>query len=81
MKHSKEFNVKVGENGRMIIPVMFRKQLNIKAGDEVILSLTVDNDIILHSPKQSLHKLQQLVKGKKASLSDALLEMRRKEKI
>ncbi len=79
----REFNVTVGENGRMIIPAMFRKQLDLKAGDEVMVKLSPDNDIIIHTPKQSLKKLQELIKNKsnKESLVDALFEMRRKEEI
>ena len=75
------FNVTIGENGRMIIPAMFRKQLNIKPGDEVIMSISADNDIIVHSPKQSLHQLQQLFKKGKESFVDSLLEIRKKEDI
>lgn len=79
----REFNVTVGENGRMIIPAMFRKQLDLKAGDEVMVKLSSDNDIIIHTPKQSLRKLQELIKnkGNNESLVDALFEMRRKEEI
>ncbi len=77
----REFNVVVGENGRMIIPVMFRKQLNLKAGDEVVVKLSEDNDIIVHSPKQSLKKLQELFKGSVGSFVDELFEMRKKEEI
>ena len=77
----KEFNVTVGENGRMIIPALLRKTLNLKAGDEVVVKLSADNDIVIHSPKQSLKKLQALIKTKvgNESLVDALFEMRRKE--
>jgi AbrB family looped-hinge helix DNA binding protein len=79
----REFNVVVGENGRMIIPSLFRKTLNLKAGDELVVKLSPDNDIVIHSPKQSLKKLQELFKskGNGESLVDALFEMRRKEEI
>jgi len=79
----REFNVTVGENGRMIIPAMFRKQLDLKAGDEVMVKLSQDNDIIIHTPKQSLKKLQELIKNKggNESLVNALFEMRHKEEI
>jgi AbrB family looped-hinge helix DNA binding protein len=77
----REFNVTVGENGRMIIPAIFRKQLNLKAGDEVVVKLSADNDIIVHSPKQSLKKLQELFKSSSESFVDELFEMRRKEEI
>ncbi|NBV06299.1 MAG: AbrB/MazE/SpoVT family DNA-binding domain-containing protein [Proteobacteria bacterium] len=78
----REQNVTVSDNGRIVLPVMFRKQLNINPGDELILSVSPDNDIIVHSPKQSLQKLQDLVAKKhKTNLVETLIEMRRKEEI
>lgn len=78
----KEFNVVIGENGRMIIPALFRKQLDLKPGDEVLVKLSADNEIIVHSPRQSLYKLQQIVTSKsEGSLVDAVIKMRRSEKI
>ncbi len=78
----RDYNVTISENGRIIIPATFRRELNIKPGDEVILTLSADNDIIIHSPKQSLQKLQNLVASKhKKSLVDDLIEMRRNEDI
>ncbi|MBU6338462.1 MAG: AbrB/MazE/SpoVT family DNA-binding domain-containing protein [Rickettsiales bacterium] len=75
-------NVTVSDNGRIVLPVIFRKQLNIKPGDELVLSISSENDIIIHSPKQSLQKLQNLAskKGKK-NLVNAVIDMRRKEKL
>ncbi len=78
----REQNVTVSDNGRIVLPVIFRKQLNINPGDELILSMSPDNDIIVHSPKQSLQKLQDLVAKKhKTNLVETLIEMRRKEEI
>ena len=78
----REQNVTVSDSGRIVLPVIFRKQLNINPGDELILSVSPDNDIIVHSPKQSLQKLQDLVAKKhKTNLVETLIEMRRKEEI
>lgn len=77
-----EYNTTVSENGRIVIPATIRKELKLKIGDELIVSLSNDNDIILHSPKQSLSKLQNLLKAKKTgSLVEELFNMRRKEEI
>jgi hypothetical protein len=76
-----EQNVIVSENGRIIIPAIFRKELNIKSGDELILRLSPDNEIIIHSPRQSLQKLQELFKNKSGSFVEKFIEMRRKEEI
>jgi AbrB family looped-hinge helix DNA binding protein len=80
----KEFTATLGENGRMIIPALLRKTLDLKAGDEVVVRLSADNDIVIHSPKQSLRKLQVLLTSKgnnDKSLVDSLIEMRRNEEI
>ena len=77
-----ERNVTVSDNGRIVSPVTFRKQLNIKPGDELILTISSENDIIVHSPKQSLAKLQDLVVNKhKKNLVKAVIDMRRNENI
>jgi hypothetical protein len=80
----REFNVVVGENGRMIIPALLRRTLDLKAGDEVVVRLSADNNIVIHSPKQSLKKLQELFRSKgnnDKSFVDSLIEMRRNEEI
>lgn len=70
----KKINVVVGENGRMIIPSFIRKELDLKAGDELVVKLSPDNDIVIHSPKQSLKKLQSLFqKSHKISANDFFL--------
>jgi AbrB family looped-hinge helix DNA binding protein len=77
-----EYNATLSENGRIVIPATIRKELDLGIGDELIISLSNDNDIILHSPKQSLQKLQNIFKSKhKNNLSDELINMRRKEEI
>lgn len=78
----REYNITVSGNGRIVIPVIFRKELNINPGDEVILSLSPEKDIIVHSPRQSLQKLQGLFAAKqKEDLVDELTQMRRNEEI
>ncbi len=77
-----EHNTRIAENGRVVIPIDIRKKLDLKIGDELIVTLSNDNDIILHSPKQSLSKLQNLIRLKKTgSLGEELINMRRKEEI
>lgn len=80
----KEYNTTVSENGRIVLPAVLRKKLDIKAGDDVVLTLSQNNEIVVHSRKQYLHKLQNLVKSKtkgKKKLTTALFEMRRKDAI
>jgi len=77
-----EYNATIGENGRMIIPALFRKTLGLKKGDEVKVRLSQDNNIIVCSPKQSMQKLQDLVaKKRKKNLVETAIKMRREEGI
>ena len=79
----KQLSVKIDRNGRVLIPNSIRKSLELKTGNELIIDVQ-NNNIVLHSSKQALKKLQDLVtsKYKKGeSLVDALIEMRRKEEI
>jgi AbrB family looped-hinge helix DNA binding protein len=78
----KEFKATLGENGRLIVPALIRKNLELKAGDQLIIRLLDDNSISVHSPKHSLKKLQNLVRSKgEGNLVDSLIEMRRQEEI
>jgi AbrB family looped-hinge helix DNA binding protein len=77
-----EFHTTISENGRVTIPATIRKELNLKSGADLIIKISPENDIILHSPKQSLQRLQGMFKAKKKTgLVEELIEMRRKEKI
>lgn len=78
----KEFIATLGDNGRLIIPAFIRKNLELKAGDQLIIRLLDDNSISIHSPKHSLRKLQNLVRNKYAGgLTNSITEIHRKEKI
>ena len=78
----REYKATISENGRVVIPSIIRKELNLRIGDEVILRISEENDIIIHSPKQSLAKLQSIFKSKnKSNLVEEVINMRRKEEI
>jgi len=75
---------KLGEGGRVIIPAMFRQNLHLEAGDDIILHMQ-ENVIYITTPNQALHKLQAKVKNyanateEHISLVDELIAMRRLE--
>lgn len=79
-----DVRTKIGDGGRVIIPVIFRKILRLKAGDDIILHFE-DNEIHITTPEQALIKLQAKVKSyfdkadKPVSLVDELIAMRRAE--
>lgn len=76
----KEYRAKLGENGRVIIPVTCRKMLDLQSGEELILHV-VDNELHITSLKQSLQKAQLLVQSyaKQQSLTKILRELRNKD--
>ena len=79
-----DVRTKIGDGGRVIIPVVFRQMLHLEAGDDIILHFE-DNEIHITTPEQALIKLQAKVKSclskteKPVSLVDELMAMRRAE--
>lgn len=74
---------KIGEDGRIVIPAVFRKKMGLKPGDELIILLEEDG-IRLLTPQQGIKRAQALVRqyvpeGK--SLVDELIQERRKESL
>jgi AbrB family looped-hinge helix DNA binding protein len=52
---------RVNENGRVVIPASFRKELGIKAGDEVILRME-DDELRITTMKRRIERAQRLVR-------------------
>lgn len=76
-----ETRTKLGENGRIIIPVYYRRALHLEQGEELIIRLE-DGELRLFSLKQSLKKAQAIVRKynkDKKSLSKMLFAMRKEE--
>ena len=79
-----DMRTRIGEGGRVIIPSIFRQQLQLKIGDEIILHIK-DEEIHMTTPLQALRKLQTRVKNcmdsadNPTSLVDELIAMRRAE--
>ncbi|AVP88196.1 hypothetical protein phytr_12720 [Candidatus Phycorickettsia trachydisci] len=75
---------KLGEGGRVIIPLAFRQNLHLAVGDEVILQMD-SNSINITTPYQALQKLQAKVRNnlqsinQNISLVDELVSIRRSE--
>lgn len=74
-----EVRLKVNENGRVVIPVEFRRALGVDAGDEVILTWK-DDEIRITTMQQRIERAQrrarQYVKPG-ISLVDELIAERR----
>jgi len=78
---SQEARLRVSENGRMVIPIAFRRAVGINAGDEVILRVE-DDELRITTLKKRLERAQRLVRKyikPGISLSDELIAERRRE--
>jgi AbrB family looped-hinge helix DNA binding protein len=71
----------IREGGRLVIPVLYRKALGIKPGDEVILTLE-DGEIRVVSTRRAVARAQALLRRyvpKGRNLSEELIKERREE--
>src|SRR5437667_5282672 len=75
----REASMRVNENGRVVIPVSFRRRLGIRAGDELLLRIE-DDELRITTLKRNIARGQQLVRQhvkSGASLVDELIAERR----
>ena len=73
--------VRVGSNGRFVIPAEFRRALGVAEGDELLLRL-VDGELRISSRAGAIRRAQELVRRhvpEGVSLVDELLDDRRAE--
>jgi AbrB family looped-hinge helix DNA binding protein len=74
-----ELSTRIAENGRLVIPLSFRRALGIEPGDEIILRLD-ENELHITTRRQRLAKAKALVRRlfpAGTSLVDELIQERR----
>ena len=74
-----ESQVRVNENGRVVIPASFRRALGINSGDTVVLRIE-NNELRLTTLRQRVARAQHLVRKhipRTTSLVDELIAERR----
>jgi bifunctional DNA-binding transcriptional regulator/antitoxin component of YhaV-PrlF toxin-antitoxin module len=72
---------KLGEGGRLVIPVEYRKALGVETGDELVLALE-DDTLRVFTPREGIRRAQALVRSyipEGRRLSEELIQERRKE--
>ena len=75
------FRAKIGASGRLVIPAAQRRELGLKAGDEVLLRVK-DHELRISSVNHRIERVQALVRKynrKGESLSESLIRDRRAE--
>jgi antitoxin PrlF len=70
--------LRLGEQGRIVIPVEFRKELGLEVGTELVATVEGDR-LILETPSAVLARLQSLFSQVQGSLSDELIAERKAE--
>ena len=73
--------VKIGNGGRLVIPAKYRKALDLRVGDEVVLTLE-DSRLRIDTIDAAIQRLQDLVSQyvpPGVSLADELIAERRAE--
>ena len=73
--------LRLGANGRISLPAAYRRQLGLKAGDELIVQLE-DGAIRLTSPQLAIERARRIIDRyvtSDESLADALIADRRAE--
>ncbi len=76
-----DVKTKIGEGGRIVIPVEYRKELGLKPGDEVVLILG-KGEVRLLTTQRAIQQAQALVRHyvpEGRSLVKELIEDRREE--
>lgn len=74
-----EFVVKLGSNGRLVIPAAVRRSLGVVEGDELSLAL-VDDELRVTTVRAAVRRAQRLMAQRVAadrSLTDELIAERR----
>jgi len=79
--HFEAFRVQVGDRGRLVLPAAVRKQLNLRQGDELLITVQPDGSLRLMSPRQVVRETRGLyrTRGGRRSLADELIAERRAE--
>ncbi|MDX1948879.1 MAG: hypothetical protein SFT90_00060 [Rickettsiales bacterium] len=78
MEVSQEFRIKISDGGRLVIPSLYRKMLDIKSGDELIASIQ-DGELRFFKQKEALKKIREKVKRKVKNHTADFLTFRNKD--
>jgi AbrB family looped-hinge helix DNA binding protein len=77
---AEESHARINENGRVVIPASFRRTLDIRPGETLVLRIE-NQELRITTLRQRLAKAQQLVRKRVApttSLVDELISERRR---
>jgi len=75
------YSVQLGDRGRLVLPAQIRKRLNLREGDELVVTLQPDGSLRLASAAQIVRETRGLYRTRagRRSLADELIAERRAE--
>ena len=76
---AEQTRMRVGQNGRMVIPAAFRKAMGIEVGDEILLRME-DDELRITTQQRRIRRAQRRAQRylkPRASLVEELLSERR----
>lgn len=81
MAHAEAFRIRLGERGRLVLPAEVRKQLNLREGDQLVVTVQPDGSLRLMSPRQIVRETRGLYRARagRRSLTDEVIAQRRAE--
>jgi AbrB family looped-hinge helix DNA binding protein len=81
MAYADAFSVQLGDRGRLVLPAEIRKRLNLREGDELLVTVLPDGSLRLTSPGQVVREARGLYRARagRRSLADELIAERRAE--
>jgi len=74
------FPVRLGDSGRLVLPAEIRKQLNLRQGDQLLLSVEPDGSVRMTSAREVVRQTRGLyrVRAGRRSLVDELIADRQR---
>lgn len=75
------FSLRLGDRGRLVLPVLLRKRLGLEPGDRLVLILEPDQTMRLVSLRTQVKRLRGMLASHapERSLVDELIQERREE--
>jgi len=73
--------IRVGKQGRIVLPASIRRELDINEGDQLSVEVDEEGRVVMESPEAALKKIRQQLKERMGdrSLVDELIADRRRE--
>jgi len=79
MAHDRAFAIQLGDRGRLVLPAELRERLNLRQGDQLLLTVETDGSLRLANVRQGVRATRGFyrARARHRSLVDELIAERR----